>query len=87
MIVYSNGRSFFTKKYDAEMHDRDGVVHKISISGREELADLLNGICALPENVPETAQEVVVEIREEIGEISDEHVPKFLRECWAKRNV
>lgn len=79
MIVYNVNRSFFPMKNDAEtLRKSEGLppsaTSKIEIKTREDLADLLNGLCAL---APETPAALPT-----VDEAAD--VPRFLRDAWRK---
>lgn len=83
MIVWNAGRRFFPLKADAETHRKTHNLPpaiKVEIDGREDLAALLNGLCAIGEDQALRATDP--EIAADIPANAD--VPKFLRDAWAK---
>jgi hypothetical protein len=88
MIVYNVLRRWFTMKEDAETYRKEqklpvDATFKLEITGRDDLAALLNGLCE---------HEVAIGPRQEVydrNQITNEppdFIPKFLVEDWKRRN-
>lgn len=102
MIVYNVKRRWFSMKNDAEAYRRGEkllpeATFKLVIESREELADLLNGLCgteAAPASPPVSplftnavAQEPIREVltRNVVRDDVPDFVPKFLADEWRKK--
>ena len=90
MIVYNIDRKFFAMKGDADAYRKElglkpDALIKLTITNREELATLLDGLCAIKREdvgvIGPGAQTVVIDV----APIPD-CVPQFIRKSWERRN-
>ncbi|ESZ33838.1 hypothetical protein [Mesorhizobium sp. L2C067A000] len=92
MIVYNVKRRWFTMKNDAEAYRKaEGLppsgTYTLRIDDRDDLADLLNGLCGLGAQIDSANPDpppVVVE-RNQITNNPPDCVPLFLVKEWEQR--
>ncbi len=92
MIVYNVQRRWFTMKSDAEIHRRTlklppRALYTLRVDDREDLADLLNGLCGAGPQIdganPNPPPEVIE--RNQITNEPPDFVPRFLVKDWENR--
>lgn len=90
MIIHNAGRKFFALKSDAEKHRvslglKPGETNTLNVRNREDLANLLNGLCALEGT---SAGNSMARERFSGGDLpivaSDADVPAFIKASFAK---
>lgn len=90
MIVYNVDRRFFALKGDANQYRKElgmktSALVKLVVNDRYDLADLLDGLCAIKPELLTGPEPVDPAKRIEVAPIFD-CVPQFIRNSWAKRN-